>query len=493
MEPILSVRNITKIYGGVTALNHVSLDLMEGEVLALVGENGAGKSTLIKSLSGAVIPDAGEIIVNGKSYEHMTPSLSKELGIAVVYQELNLCPALTVYENILLGNFSGKAGFVDRKAMIEQAKEVLKKINIDLDPCVQVSKLSIAYMQLVEIAKAVSRNVKVLVLDEPTAPLTLTETELLFKLMRILKEQGTSMIYISHRMSEIFEVADRVTIMRDGNVISTYPIQGLDEATLVKGMIGRKLTKTFPTRDFEPGEVVLKVEHLSNARVRDVSFEVRKGEVLGIGGLVGAGRTELVRTIFGADPKFGGKVYLDGKEINPRNPREAVNLGIALVPEDRKGQGVVLGLPITNNICLSIYNMLSRFFLVDTRKENEVVTNMIGRLQIKTPGGKLLAGNLSGGNQQKVVLGKCLASKSKVLIIDEPTRGIDVGAKAEFYKLINELAASGLAVIMISSEMDELLGMSDRIIVLSDGQHTGTLEKSDFSQENVFKYASVNC
>lgn len=492
MKPILTIRDLSKIYGGVTALNHVSLNLMPGEVLALVGENGAGKSTLIKSLSGAVTPDAGTITMEGKEYSSLTPSLSKELGIAVVYQELTLCKGLPVYENIYLGEFKEKAGFVNAKAMIQGAQELLDELNIHVDAKQLVSSLSVAYMQLIEIAKAVSRNSKVLILDEPTASLTEAETEILFKLIKKLRDKGTAIIYISHRLSEVFELGDRVTILRDGTVISTHKISEITEDEMIQGMIGRDLKKTFPARDFEPGEVVLHVENLCNTKVENISFDLRRGEVLGFGGLVGAGRTELVRSIFAADPKLSGRVYLEGKEINPKNPREAVRLGISMVPEDRKSHGVILGLPIANNICLSIYERISRFFFVKEKEEKETVNNMISRLRIKTPHSGLSAGSLSGGNQQKVVLGKCIAANAKILIFDEPTRGIDVGAKAEFYKLINELAATGMSIIMISSEMDELLGMSDRVVVLSEGKYAGTLEKDAFSQENVFRLATAN-
>ena len=492
MEALLKMEDVTKIYGGVTALNHVSLDLMPGEILALVGENGAGKSTLIKSLSGAVIPDAGTITMEGKTYQELNPTLSKEIGIAVVYQELTLCKGLTVYENIYLGSFAKKAGFVNKKEMIQGAQALLDELNIPVDAWQMVSNLSVAYMQLIEIAKAVSRNPKVLILDEPTASLTNAETDILFTLIRKLKEKGTSIIYISHRLSEVFALGDRVVIMRDGHKISTHRVADITEQELIQGMIGRELTKTFPTRDFEVGEVVFKVENLTNAKVSDVSFELHRGEVLGLGGLVGAGRTEIVRTIFGADPKYDGKIYLNGEEINPKNPRQAVQMGISMVPEDRKAHGVILDLPIMNNICLSIYNKISRGFFVQEKKEEEIVDNLISRLRIKTPSRMLNAGNLSGGNQQKVVLGKCIAADAQILIFDEPTRGIDVGAKAEFYKLINELAAGGMSIIMISSEMDELLGMSDRIVVMSDGKYAGTLEKAEFSQENVFRLATVN-
>lgn len=487
MENILTIKDMTKIYGGVTALNHVNFHLNKGEILALVGENGAGKSTLMKTLSGAVIPDKGTIEIGGKTFTELTPAMSRELGIAIVYQELNLCPALKVYENIFLGSFIGKGGFVNKKEMRKQAEELLRENHIDIDIDAQVSSLTVAQMQLVEIVKAVSSDVKILILDEPTGTLTSKETELLFDLMRRLKQKGTSMIYISHRLHEVFEISDRVTILRDGNTISSHITKEIDEETLVQGMIGRELTKSYPERTHAIGETILRVEDLSGEKAAHVSFELHRGEVLGIGGLVGAGRTEMVRTLFGADMRLGGKIYLDGKEIAPRSPREGVREGISLVPEDRKGQGVVLGLPILNNICLSIYKKISKGPFVNRKKERNIAKREIEDLQIKTPNEMLLAGNLSGGNQQKVVLAKCLAAQSKVLILDEPTRGIDVGAKYEVYKLINELAAKGLGIIMVSSEMDELLGMSDAILVMCEGRQAGILQKEDFSQENLFK------
>jgi len=491
LSSILDIKDVTKIYGGVIALNHVSLSLEKGEILALVGENGAGKSTLIKTLSGAVIPDKGVINFEGKEYSEMNPALARELGIAVVYQELNLCPSLTVYENIFLGSFEGKAGFLDKKTMKEKAAQLLKENNIDIDPGIQVSRLSVAHMQLVEIAKAVMKKVKVLVLDEPTGTLTSKETKILFGLMRRLKEQGTSIIYISHRMSEIFEICERVTIMRDGNVIETRKVSETTETDLIKGMIGREFTKTYPTKSTQIGETILKVENLYGEKTHNVSFELHSGEILGFGGLVGAGRTETMRILFGADAKYSGRITLNGKEITLKTPRAAVKAGISLVPEDRKGQGVVLGLPISNNICLSIYSRISKLLIVNRNKEKNTVDKMIKDLKIKTPSAKLLAGNLSGGNQQKVVLGKCLSAESKVLILDEPTRGIDVGAKFEFYKLICELAEQGIGILMVSSEMDELLGMSDRIIVMSEGNQTGILEKSEFTQQRVMELAAV--
>lgn len=487
MENILTIKDMTKIYGGVTALNHVNFYLNKGEILALVGENGAGKSTLMKTLSGAVIPDKGIIEVEGRTFTELTPAMSKELGIAIVYQELNLCPALKVYENIFLGSFIGKGGFVNKREMRKRAAQLLKENHINIDIDAQVSTLTVAQMQLVEIVKAVSSDVKILILDEPTGTLTTKETKILFDLMRRLKDKGTSMIYISHKLNEVFEISDRVTILRDGNTISSHITETIDEETLVQGMIGRELTKSYPERTHAIGEPILKVEDLSGEKAVHVSFELRRGEVLGIGGLVGAGRTEMVRTLFGADPRLGGEIYLNGKKIAPRSPLEGVKEGIALVPEDRKGQGVVLGLPILNNICLSIYKKISGGYFVNRKMEKSIAKKEIEDLQIKTPDEMLLAGNLSGGNQQKVVLAKCLAAQSKVLILDEPTRGIDVGAKYEVYKLINELAAKGLGIIMVSSEMDELLGMSDTILVMCEGRQAGILKKEDFSQENLFK------
>lgn len=490
MENILTMKNITKIYGGVTALNHVNLELRKGEILGLVGENGAGKSTLIKTLSGAVVPDAGTIFFEGTEYTKLSPVQSKELGIAIVYQELNLCPSLTVYENIFLGSFRGKAGFVNNKEMRKEAEKLLLENEIPINPEMQVSNLTVAQMQMLEIAKSVSSEVKVLILDEPTGTLTAKETENLFRLMKRLKEKGTSMIYISHHLNEIFKIADRVTIMRDGNVIETHDVDQISEELLIQGMIGRKLSNSYPVRKSTIGKTILKVDDLSGTKAKHVSFELHKGEVLGIGGLVGAGRTELMKTIFAADPVLGGRIFLDGKEIKPSNPLEAVKEGISMVPEDRKGQGVILGLPLLNNICMSIYKRISHGLFVNQKKEKEVARQYIDSLKIKTPNEKFLAGNLSGGNQQKVVLAKCLAAQSRILILDEPTRGIDVGAKYEFYKLINDLAEQGIGILMVSSEMDELLGMSDRILMMCEGRQTGILEKEEFSQENIFRYAT---
>lgn len=492
MESMLTMKGITKIYGGVTALDHVDFSLRKGEIMALMGENGAGKSTLVKTLSGAVIPDAGTIEMDGKSYTELTPALSKSMGISIVYQELNLCAGLRVYENIFLGSFIGKAGFVNKKAMQQAAEKLLKENGLDIRANAKVGNLTVAQCQLVEIAKAISTDVKVLILDEPTGTLTLKETEILFALMRRLKEKGTTIIYISHRMSEIFEMADRVSIMRDGHMISVHDIQDLTEDTLIQGMIGRELKKEYPERIKKPGDVLLKVEHLTGEKAKDVSFELRRGEVLGIGGLVGAGRTELVRTLFGADPIYAGKIVLDGKEIHPHSPKEGVKEGISFVPEDRKGQGVVLGLPIINNVNLSVYKRDARACFVNRKKERETAEKMKEQLRIKTSGVGQLAGDLSGGNQQKVVLGKCLACQSKVLILDEPTRGIDVGAKYEFYKLINALAEEGLGILMVSSEMDELLGMSDRVLIMSEGRMTGSINREEFSQDRVLRMATAS-
>ena len=491
MDSLLVMKGITKIYGGVTALDHVDFTLNEGEIVALVGENGAGKSTLVKTLSGAVIPDAGTITVGGREYKELSPSLSKSLGISIVYQELNLCDGLRVYENIYLGSFIGKAGFVDKKAMRQSAEKLLKENGLEIDANAKVGDLTVAQCQLVEIAKAISADTKILVLDEPTGTLTTKETEVLFALMNRLRAKGTAIIYISHRMHEIFEMADRVSIMRDGCMIATHNIEELTEEILVQGMIGRELKKEYPERTKKPGDVLLKVEHLTGERAKDISFELHKGEVLGIGGLVGAGRTEMVRNLFGADPMISGQITLDGKKIHPKSPLEGVKEGISFVPEDRKGQGVVLGLPIMNNINLSIYKRDAAGCFVNSKKEKETALKMKEQLKIKAPSIKQLAGNLSGGNQQKVVLGKCLAANSKVLILDEPTRGIDVGAKYEFYKLINSLAESGLGILMVSSEMDELLGMSDRVLIMSEGQMAGVIDREEFSQEKVLRMATT--
>jgi ribose transport system ATP-binding protein len=485
------MQNITKIYPGVTALDDVSVDFEKGEIHALMGENGAGKSTLIKTLSGAVMPDSGRICLDGKSYTEILPDQAHSLGIGVIYQEFNLMPALSVAENIFMDKLVGRPYWLDLKAMEKETEKLFKKMQMNINPKTLIQNLSMAEMQLVEIAKALSRQVKILIMDEPTAPLTTNEVEILFSIIKKLKENdGVTIIYISHRISEVFDLADRVTIMRDGRKIATHSIKEITQDLLIKEMVGRELGDAFPKANKRIGEVVLKVDKLSGNGVEDVSFELHRGEVLGIAGLVGAGRTEIMRVLFGAEKPDSGGIILNGQPLMPKNPRQMINKGIALIPEDRKLQGVILELPIFQNISLPNIKKITRFGILLKTAENVMVSSQIKALRISTPSMRQIVKNLSGGNQQKVALAKWLAGSSNIFIFDEPTRGIDVGAKQEIYRIINNLCEQGMSIIMISSEMEELLGMSDRILVLYEGSQMGIIEKGEFSQELVLRLAS---
>jgi ribose transport system ATP-binding protein len=487
---ILELRDIVKFYPGVVALNKVSIGFRPGEIHAVVGENGAGKSTLIKCITGCIEPSDGEIVFQGETCKCLTPIAAIEKGIGAVYQEFNLVPFLSVAENIFYGREKRKKLFLDYETMNLEAKAIIEELGITIDPKTRVKDLTVAYQQMVEIAKTVSREVKFLILDEPSAPLTPPEIESMFAVLRRLKQKGVAILYISHRMEEIFQIADRVTVLRDGFYISTLNTAETDRGELIRLMVGRGLSGTYPKRTAEPGKVVLKVKDLRNDYIKNVSFELKKGEILGLGGLVGAGRTETVRAIFGADPLTGGEIFLNGKPIRIKSPKEAIKYGIGLIPEDRKRHGVLQGLSVKVNVTFACLPALSGRQWIENRKESGLVREQIRNLQIKTPSESQLVKNLSGGNQQKVVLAKWLATKCDVLIFDEPTRGIDVGAKQEIYKLMRSLAEQGKAIIMISSEMPELLGMSDRIMVMHEGQVKGELNPRDATQEAVLAMAS---
>ena len=489
-DNILTLKNVTKRYPGVVALSDVSIEVRRGEVLALIGENGAGKSPMIKTITGAIQPDEGVITFEGQGYKALNPTLTRDLGIAAIYQEFTLAPTLTVAENIFMGQKVNEGPVRNTKLLFEKAQQVLDRFGVDINPRSLVRDLTVAYKQLVEIAKAIAKNAKLIIMDEPTAPLTDDEVDILMKIVHELKAEGISIIFISHRLDELYRVADRVTVMRDGEVIITKEVSALSKADLIYYMVGRELKESFPARSITYGDVALEVKGLTGNGVAPISFSVRRGEVVGLAGLVGAGRTELARLIFGADPKDGGEIFVDGKKVEIRSPRDAVDHGIGYVSEDRKQSGVLLRMPISKNITLPILKRISHLGVVDTKKEAEVVKKQIGDMSIRTPSPEQLAGNLSGGNQQKVVLGKWLASNSKILILDEPTRGIDVGAKQEIYKLINKLAEEGLAVIVISSEMEEVLGLTDRMLILYEGQFMAELKKEDYSQERVLQFAS---
>jgi ribose transport system ATP-binding protein len=488
---ILQLQNITKKYPGVVALNDVSLDVIKGEVHALVGENGAGKSTLIKTCTGAVVPDQGKRIIEGREFSSLTPTSSKENGIAVIYQEFNLVGELSVAENIFLGRAIRKGVVVDNKAMVREAAAIFKQFEINIDPTALVSTLTVGYQQLVEIAKAISQKANLLIMDEPSAPLTQTEAEHLYEMVEKLKASGVTIIYISHRMEEMFRLTDRITVMRDGAKIATLNTRDTNVDALVKLMVGRELKETYPVRKHcISDEVLLDVQKLTGNGVHDVSFQIRKGEVLGFAGLIGAGRTELAQLLFGVVRKTAGRVLLNGKETNPKSPREAIDNGIALVPEDRKRQGAPMEVDIRGNISMAIQEKISRLFVVDRKEENRVANYYKEAIRIKTPNLEQKIRNLSGGNQQKVIIARWLASEPNLVIFDEPTRGIDVGAKSEIYGLVNELVESGKAVLMISSEMEEVMGMSDRIIVLREGRISGTIDKQQFNQETIMGFAS---
>ncbi|WP_261305000.1 sugar ABC transporter ATP-binding protein [Paenibacillus andongensis] len=489
-QMVLSIENICKSYPGVKALDNVSIDFAKGEVHAIVGENGAGKSTLMKIISGAIAPDSGTIMINGKKHKAMEPQFAKENGVEVIYQEFTLVPSLSAADNVFLGEKKFGAFVVDDHARRKRAAEIFKQLKVNIDPTKPVRDLSPAYQQIVEIAKAVSREVKVLIMDEPTAPLTVSEVDMLFDIVRDLKSKGVTIIYISHRLEELFEIADKVTIMRDGTYIDTKNISDTSRRELVSLMAGRDLIESYPERSKDIGGEALRVEHLSGNGVENINFSLHKGEILGFAGLVGAGRSELMQLIYGAARCTHGKIFLNGKEEKIKSPGDAIAKGIGLIPEDRKKSGAFLSMSIQWNTVINSIKSISRFGVVDTKKELELSQYYKNKFQIKAPTLLTHVGTLSGGNQQKVVIAKTMAAQTQVIIFDEPTRGIDVQAKQEIYKLMNELASSGIAIIIVSSEMPELIGMSDRIVVIAEGKQTGILSKEEFDQTKILDLAS---
>jgi len=488
---ILEVRHLSKYYAGVKALDDVSVTFREGEIHALAGENGAGKSTLIKTLTGAITPTGGEIVLEGQIYDKLDPVGAIDKGISAIYQEFNLVPYLTVAENVFYGKEMMKNGLVDKRAMNAEVQKTLDEMGIKLKPSTLVSDLGVAYQQIIEIVKAVAANSKILIMDEPTAPLTNTETQVLFNIISNLRKKNVTIIYISHRLEEIFHMCDRVTVMRDGKYVSTRDVGDITQKELIADMVGRTLGEDYPQRAKPVGDTVLEVKGLNNDRVRDVSFSLKKGEILGFAGLVGAGRTEVMQAIYGADKLEGGQVYLNGKPIRIKDPSKALDKGIGLIPEDRKNQGIHLGLSIRQNITFSSLKQAMTGPFINKKKDTAISEEYGKKLQIRMPGINQLAMNLSGGNQQKVVLAKVLATKCDVIIFDEPTRGIDVGAKQEIYMLMRQLVEEeGKSIIMVSSEMPELIGMSDRILIMHNGKIAGELGREDFSQELILEYAS---
>jgi len=487
LNPTLEMRGIRKSFPGVRVLDDVSLSVLPGQVLALMGENGAGKSTLMKILAGALQADAGTILLDGKEVHITTPQQAMDLGIGIIYQELNLAPHLSIAENIFLGREPRLLpGWIDGRKMCRDASALMADLGMPLDVRTLVGTLSVAQRQMVEIAKATSRKARVLAMDEPSATLTAHELENLWRLIRRLQSQGIAIVYISHRMDEVFQIADAVTILRDGKIVGTAPVGEIGRDDVVRLMVGRELDETYPKVLLEAGRPVLEVKNLSRRGVLDnISFSVHAGEVVALAGLVGSGRTEIARCLFGADAWTSGAVLLEGKPFHPRSPSDAIAAGVGFVTEDRKEQGIVLSLPVRENISLASLPGVSRFGFVRRGRERANARASVERLRIRTLSVEQRVGSLSGGNQQKVVLGKWLETPLKLLILDEPTRGIDVGAKREIYGIMNDLARAGVAILMISSELPEVLGMADRVIVVRDGRIAGSLPRSEATQEKV--------
>lgn len=489
---MVEMKDIEKSFAGVKALDHAGLNVKEGEIHALIGENGAGKSTLMKILSGALHKDGGTVRILGEEVNIQTPKDAKRLGVATIYQEFMLAPDLTVAENIFIDRFASGEKLVHWKKLNEDARYLLCELGFeDISPSTRVGTLSVACQQVVEICKCLSRNVKILILDEPTAVLTFKEIGKLFALLRKLKSEGVSIIYISHRLEEIFELCDEITVMKDGTYVETVKTDSIDKDQLISMMVGRDIKDIFPRRDAVIGETVLEVKDLcGSSMVQNISFSVRRGEVLGFYGLVGAGRTETMRAVFGADDWMSGEILLDGKPVHFKSPRMAVKSGVGMVPEDRKRQGVILEQSIrVNTTITSMEKVKNKWKIFDRKKERGFVKRVLSSINTKYGSMEHPVSSLSGGNQQKVVLGKWLAADSRVIIFDEPTRGVDVGAKTEIYQCMNQLAKEGIAILMISSEMPELLGMSDRIITMRQGKISGELSKEDFGENNLIKLA----
>lgn len=488
---LLEMKGITKSFPGVRALDNVNLQLRAGEVHALLGENGAGKSTLIKVLGGIYHAEAGEIYIDGQKVDIDGVVSSRNAGVSIVHQELVLVPYMTVAENIFLGREMGSKFNIKRGQMTEEAQKLLDAYEMNIDADTLVEKLTIAQRQMVEIVKAISFNSKILVMDEPTSSISDKEVGFLFDTMRTLTKKGVGIIYISHKMSELEEICDRVTVMRDGESVGTRVVKETSKDDLIALMVGRELTNYY-TRDFQkPGDEILKCEHIADGKmVKDASFELHKGEIVGFAGLVGAGRSETMKAVFGLTPSMKGQVWVEGQQVHIKSPTDALKYGIALVPESRKEEGLYLVQDVKFNSIIEILDQFIKHFRVDYGKEEEITQKYIDMMATKTPSQQQVIGNLSGGNQQKVMIGRWLATDPKILILDEPTRGVDVGAKAEIYAIMNELVKKGMSIIMISSEMPEIINMSDRVYVMNDGRVTGCLNHEDVTQEKIMQLAA---
>lgn len=489
-EPILRVNSLCKSFLGVKALNDIHFELNKGEVHALLGENGAGKSTFMKILIGLLKADSGSIYFKGEPIENLDVHAIIQKGISMIHQEILMIPQLSVAQNIFLAKEVNRAFFIDEQVINQKTETLLRSMGIDIEVSEKAKNLSIAQLQLVEIAKAVSNEAKVIIMDEPSSALSELEVELLFKIIADLKSKGVSIIYISHKMDEIFQIADRITILRDGKYIATKNTKDLDKSGLISLMVGREIKELFTAKELPESEVILKVENLNKkGRFSNINFEVHAGEVLGIAGLMGAGRTEIARAIYGLDNYDSGEIRLKGKKISIKSPRDAIAEGIGYVSEDRKGLGFIPELSVKQNISLSSISAYSKAFLIDKKEEQKAVKQIAEELQIKASNLNKKVKYLSGGNQQKVVIARVLLAKPALVILDEPSRGIDIGAKHEIYKLIKQLTEKGLAVLLISSELPEILGMSDRIVVLSKGKQKITLTQKEASQEKIMHYA----
>ncbi len=488
---ILELKNIIKEFPGVRALDKVDLEIREGEIHALCGENGAGKSTLMKIISGAYTYTNGEMYVGGKKVHFTSTKEAQEHGISMIYQEFNLVPYLSVAENIFIGRMPlTKMGFIDWKELNKATEKILKRLGLDVDPKTRVDELSVAQAQMVEIAKCLSTDSKIIIMDEPTAALTDEEIHTLFEIIESLVKDGISIIYISHRMDEIFSIADRITVFRDGKYISTMYTKDTNHDELVSLMVGKDITDLYPDRNYEPKEVIFEAKNINGPNVKNVSFSLHKGEILGIAGLMGAGNIELSKILFGAIQGESGKVFLDGKEISIIKPIDAIKSGIGLVPDDRKNEGLVLVRSVKENISMASLPELEERGFINQRKENKKVEKKVKELNVKLSSKEQQVGNLSGGNQQKVVFAKVLEAEPTICMLNEPTRGVDVGAKAEIYQIMNELTKQGKSIVLISSDLPELIGMSDRILVMKEGEIVKTIMRQEATQEKVLAYAA---
>ena len=489
-DTVLDMQGVSKAFPGVRALSDVSFDVRRGEVHALLGENGAGKSTLMKILAGVYQRDTGRILINGQEVHISTPSEALDLGVVTIYQETNLAPEMTVAENILMGRWPARFGWIGERAMFREAQTVLDRLGTTFDARTRVKTLSPAQRQMTEIARAMSMDARIIILDEPSASLTDREVDVLMNVLRQLREQGVAIIYITHRLEEVFAIADRATVLRDGQVVTTQAVQDLTMDKLVSQMVGREITDMYPDHVRGPGAVVLDVQNLSGRAFSNVSFALREAEIVGMFGLVGSGRTDVARAIFGADKITGGAMTLGGRPLRVHSPQEAIRAGIALAPEDRKTQGLVLDMPVRANITLQVLRRVASWVFMRYGREKVLAERYKQDMTIRTPSIETMARSLSGGNQQKVVVAKCLAANPRVLILDEPTRGIDVAGKSEVHKLVSQLADMGVGILIISSELPEILGMSDRILVMHEGRLMGDVPAADATEESIIALAS---